>query len=55
MPMSGGFIPDEDLPQGGLRKKTLRLRKLKRGSFKKSKSGRRKSFRKSTKKMFMRK
>jgi Family of unknown function (DUF5771) len=36
--MSGGFIPDEDLPQGGRRRKTLRANRigeLKEGSLKK--------------------
>lgn len=36
--MSGGFIPDEDLPQGGRRRKTVRANRigeLKEGSLKK--------------------
>jgi hypothetical protein len=53
--MSGGFIPDEDLPQGGQRKKTARTRRVKRRYSKEKKTVRRKSLRKSMKKMFMRK
>lgn len=56
MPMSGGFIPDEDLPQGGRRRKTLRTNRigeLKEGllsrlgySAKKGKTARHKAIRK---------
>jgi hypothetical protein len=60
LPMSGGFVPDEDLPQGGRRRKTVRrnlIGDLKEGSLKKvgysakkGKTARHKSIRKAVKK-----